>query len=77
LENVDGEPLSAHRRFDKANNGMLLAEMAVAGSGIVYGPCFILAAIVRPAGAPVARLADQCLPIHVVTRRAAATCRAR
>jgi DNA-binding transcriptional LysR family regulator len=56
-----------------ANNGMLLTELAVAGSGIVQAPCFILQpAIAR--GALVRLLPDwrgQRLPIHVVyqTRR--------
>jgi len=56
-----------------ANNGMLLVELAVAGSGIVQAPCFVLqSAIVR--GALVRLLPDwrgQRLPIHVVyqTRR--------
>jgi DNA-binding transcriptional LysR family regulator len=30
-----------------ANNGMLLAEMAVAGSGVVFAPCFVLAPLIE------------------------------
>ena len=56
-----------------ANNGMLLAEMAAAGSGIVLAPCFILQPLIA-AGRLVQVLPEwkQCrLPIHVVypTRR--------
>jgi DNA-binding transcriptional LysR family regulator len=56
-----------------ANNGMLLAEMAVAGSGIVYAPCFILQPLIAN-GLLLRVLPDQGvrrLPIHVVypTRR--------
>ena len=56
-----------------ANNGMFLAEMAVAGSGIVYGPCFILQPLIE-SGKLVRLLAQwdaQRLPIHAVypTRR--------
>jgi DNA-binding transcriptional LysR family regulator len=57
----------------KANNGMLLTQMAAAGSGIVYGPCFILAPLIE-SGQLVRLLPDwgaRRLPIHVVypTRR--------
>jgi len=57
----------------KANNGMLLAEMAAAGSGIVYGPCFILQPMIER-GQLVRLLPDWAtrrLPIHAVypTRR--------
>ena len=56
-----------------ANNGMLLAEMAVAGSGIVLAPCFILQPLIA-AGRLVQVLPEwkqRRLPIHVVypTRR--------
>jgi len=57
----------------KANNGMFLAEMAVAGSGIVYAPCFILLPLIER-GLLVRLLPDwetRRLPIHAVypTRR--------
>lgn len=56
-----------------SNNGMFLAEMAVAGSGIVFAPCFILQPLLE-SGRLVRLLADyklQQLPIHAVypTRR--------
>ena len=56
-----------------ANNGMLLAEMAVAGGGVVLAPCFILQPLID-AGRLVRLLPDwnlRRLPIHVVypTRR--------
>ena len=56
-----------------ANNGMLLAEMAAAGSGIVLAPCFILQPLIA-AGRLVQVLPEwkqRRLPIHVVypTRR--------
>ncbi len=56
-----------------ANTGMLLAEMAVAGSGIVLAPCFILQPLIA-AGRLVQVLPEwkqRRLPIHVVypTRR--------
>lgn len=56
-----------------ANNGMLLAEMAAAGGGIVLGPCFILLPLLAD-GRLVRVLPDwklRRLPIHVVypTRR--------
>ncbi|WP_153110940.1 LysR family transcriptional regulator [Propionivibrio limicola] len=56
-----------------ANNGMLLAEMAAAGGGIVLGPCFILQPLIDN-GRLQRLLADwpmRRLPIHVVypTRR--------
>lgn len=56
-----------------ANNGMLLAEMAVAGGGIVHAPCFILQPLIAR-GLLRRLLPDwgaQRLPIHVVypTRR--------
>ncbi len=57
----------------KANNGMFLAEMAVAGNGIVYAPCFILLPLIDR-GLLVRLLPDwetRRLPIHAVypTRR--------
>ena len=56
-----------------ANNGMFLAEMAAAGGGIVFAPCFILQPLIE-SGKLVRILPDyalQQLPIHVVypTRR--------
>ena len=56
-----------------ANNGMLLTEMAVAGSGIVHAPCFILQPFIEQ-GRLVRLLPDwgvPRLPIQVVypTRR--------
>jgi len=56
-----------------ANNGMLLAELAAAGGGIVLAPCFILLPMIER-GSLVRLLPDwgaQRLPIHVVypTRR--------
>ena len=57
----------------KANNGMFLAEMAVAGNGIVYAPCFILLPLIDR-GLLVRLLPEwetRRLPIHAVypTRR--------
>lgn len=56
-----------------SNNGMLLAEMAVAGSGVVHGPCFILQPLIER-GLLVRLFPDWAtrrLPIHAVypTRR--------
>lgn len=56
-----------------ANNGMVLAEMAAAGGGIVLAPCFILAPLIA-SGRLVQVLPEwkqRRLPIHVVypTRR--------
>ena len=56
-----------------ANNGMLLAEMAASGSGIVFAPCFILQPLIER-GRLVRVLPDwdlRRLPIHAVypTRR--------
>ncbi len=56
-----------------ANNGILLAEMAVAGGGVVLAPCFILQPLID-AGRLVRVLPDwnlRRLPIHIVypTRR--------
>jgi len=56
-----------------ANNGMLLAEMAAAGSGIVLAPCFILQPLIA-SGRLIQVLPEwkqRRLPIHVVypTRR--------
>lgn len=74
FENSAGDPLSVRIGGSiKANNGMLLAEMAVAGSGIVYGPCFIVQDLIER-GLLVRLLPDwrpRRLPIHVVypTRR--------
>ncbi|SBT07853.1 Transcriptional regulator, LysR family [Candidatus Propionivibrio aalborgensis] len=70
----NGDPLSVRIGGPiKANSGMLLAEMAVAGSGVVYGPCFILLPLIER-GLLVRLLPDWAtrrLPIHVVypTRR--------
>lgn len=74
LTDGNGDPLSV--RIDgaiKSNNGMLLAEIAAAGSGIVYGPCFIVQPLIAR-GLLVRLLPDwgsRRLPIHVVypTRR--------
>ncbi|WP_301102688.1 LysR family transcriptional regulator [Propionivibrio sp.] len=74
FEDSRGEALSVRiGGAIKANNGMLLAQMAVAGSGIVYGPCFILLPLIER-GLLVHLLPDwgaKRLPIHVVypTRR--------
>lgn len=74
LEDSGGEPYSVRIGGPiKANNGMLLAEMAAAGSGIVYGPCFILQPMIER-GQLVRLLPDWAtrrLPIHAVypTRR--------
>jgi DNA-binding transcriptional LysR family regulator len=74
LEDADGEPLNIRIGGSiKANSGLFLAEMAVAGSGIVYGPCFILQPLIEQ-GKLVRLLPDwrtRRLPIHVVypTRR--------
>ena len=56
-----------------ANNGMFLAEMAAAGSGVAFAPCFILQPLIEE-GRLVRLFADyklQHLPIHAVypTRR--------
>jgi DNA-binding transcriptional LysR family regulator len=56
-----------------ANNGMLLAELAAAGSGVVFAPCFILQPLIAR-GQLVRLFADRAatrLPIQVVypTRR--------
>ncbi len=65
----DSEPLSVRIAGPvNANNGMLLAEMAAAGAGIVYAPCFILQPLIAR-GLLVRVLADlgACrLPIHAV-----------
>ena len=74
LEDGNGDPVSVRIGGSiKSNNGMLLAEMAVAGSGVVYGPCFILLPLIER-GLLVRLLPDwgtRRLPIHVVypTRR--------
>lgn len=74
FEGPDGEPVGVRIGGQiNANNGMLLAEMAVGGSGIVYGPCFILQPLIER-GLLVRLLPDQGtrrLPIHAVypTRR--------
>ena len=74
FESKDGKPINVRIGGSiNANNGMLLREMAVAGSGIVYAPCFILLPLIER-GELVRLLPDQgtpCLPIHVVypTRR--------
>ena len=69
LEDADGEPLSVRIGGSiKANSGLFLAEMAVAGSGIVYGPCFILQPLIEQ-GKLVRLLSGwrtRRLPIHVV-----------
>ena len=74
FENSDGK--TAEVRVGgpvNANNGMLLAEMAAAGAGIVQAPCFVLAPLLA-AGRLVRVLPEwtlRRLPIHVVypTRR--------
>ncbi|MFT3962360.1 LysR family transcriptional regulator [Propionivibrio sp.] len=74
FENADGK--TAEVRVGgpvNANNGMLLAEMAAAGAGIVQAPCFVLAPLLA-AGRLVRVLPEwtlRRLPIHVVypTRR--------
>ena len=74
FENADGR--TAEVRVGgpvNANNGMLLAEMAAAGAGIVQAPCFVLAPLLA-AGRLVRVLPEwtlRRLPIHVVypTRR--------
>ena len=74
FEDEAGQSMSV--RIDgpvNANNGMLLAEMAAAGSGIVLAPCFILQPLIA-AGRLVQVLPEwkqRRLPIHVVypTRR--------
>lgn len=74
FEGDDGEPVNIRIAGPiNANNGMLLAELAVAGAGIVFGPCFILQPLIER-GQLVRLLADQSvrrLPIHAVypTRR--------
>ena len=74
LTDGNGDPLSVRiGGAIKSNNGMLLAEMAAAGSGIVYGPCFIVQPLIAR-GSLVRLLPDwgsRRLPIHVVypTRR--------
>ena len=56
-----------------ANNGMLLAEMAAAGSGIVLAPCFILQPLIASGRLTqvLPEWKQRRLPIHVVypTRR--------
>lgn len=43
FENKDGKPITARIGGPiNANNGMLLAEIAAAGGGIAFAPCFIL-----------------------------------
>ena len=74
FENADGK--TAEVRVGgpvNANNGMLLAEMAAAGAGIVQAPCFVLAPLLA-SGRLVRVLPEwtlRRLPIHVVypTRR--------
>lgn len=74
FENADGTPLNVRiGGLINANNGSLLGEMAVAGSGIVYEPCFILQPLIDRG--LLVRLLPELptprLPIHVVypTRR--------
>ena len=74
FEDGKGQPVSVRIGGPvNANNGMLLAEMAAAGSGIVLAPCFILQPLIA-AGRLVQVLPawkQRRLPIHVVypTRR--------
>ena len=74
FDGKDGEPINVRIGGPvNANNGMLLAEMSAAGSGIVFGPCFILRPLIDR-GLLVRLLPDwsmRQLPIHVVypTRR--------
>ena len=74
FEDAKGQPVSVRIGGPvNANNGMLLAEMAAAGSGIVLAPCFILQPLIA-AGRLVQVLPEwqqRRLPIHVVypTRR--------
>ena len=74
FESPQGSPASVRINGPvNANNGMLLAEMAGAGGGIVLAPCFILQPLIA-AGRLVRVLPDwnlRRLPIHVVypTRR--------
>ena len=74
FEKADSQPLNIRISGPvNANNGMLLAEMAAAGGGIVLAPCFILQPLIA-AGQLVRVLPDwnqRRLPIHVVypTRR--------
>ena len=71
---ADGQPISVRIGGPiNANNGMLLAEMAAAGGGIVLSPCFILQPLLAT-GRLQRVLPDwtmRQLPIHVVypTRR--------
>jgi len=70
----NGQPVSVRIGGPvNANNGMLLAEMAADGSGIVLAPCFILQPLIA-SGRLVQVLPEwkqRRLPIHVVypTRR--------
>ena len=74
FDGKDGEPIVVRLNGSiNSNNGMFLAQMAVAGGGLVFGPCFILQPLVE-SGRLVRLLPDypmRRLPIHVVypTRR--------
>ncbi len=74
FEDAQGESFSVRISGPiNANNGMFLAEMARAGCGIVFAPCFILQPLIE-SGQLVRLLADwktRRLPIHAVypTRR--------
>ena len=74
FEDAAGTPVSVRVGGPiNANNGMLLAEMAVAGGGVVFAPCFILLPLIE-SGRLVRLFANwqsRRLPIHVVypTRR--------
>ena len=74
FEDGKGQPVSVRIGGSvNANNGMLLAEMAAAGSGIVLAPCFILQPLIA-SGRLIQVLPEwkqRRLPIHVVypTRR--------
>ncbi|MEI7613497.1 MAG: LysR family transcriptional regulator [Betaproteobacteria bacterium] len=74
FENAQGEAISVRISGPvNANNGMFLAEMARAGCGIVFAPCFILQPLIE-SGQLVKLLPEwgtQRLPIHAVypTRR--------
>ncbi|MBL0207566.1 MAG: hypothetical protein IPP84_06235 [Propionivibrio sp.] len=68
-----GRPLSVRigGPIAKANRGMLLAEMAVAGSGIVYGPCCIRLPVIERGllGRLLPDWTTRRLPVHGVHRR--------
>jgi DNA-binding transcriptional LysR family regulator len=74
FEGDKGQPISVRIGGPvNANNGMLLAEMAAAGSGIVLAPCFILGPLIASSRLVqvLPEWKQRSLPIHVVypTRR--------